>query len=144
MISLILSGHGHIASGLNEAITQVFGAQPELFVVDFPEGIGTEQLERDLRAALARCANPQVLIVTDLLGGSPFRTAARLVQERPGIEVVAGMNLALFADMLFERDDCASAAECRQRAVETGRAGITSLAEQLAKKRQHSEMADGL
>lgn len=144
MVSLILSGHGHIASGLYEAVTQVLGTQPDIQIVDFPEGIGTEQLECDLRTALTRCASPQVLFATDLLGGSPFRIAAKLAQERSGIEVVAGMNLAMFAEILLEREDYATAVDCRLRAVESAHHGVSSLAEQLARKRQRSETVNEL
>ncbi|BCL76106.1 PTS N-acetylgalactosamine transporter subunit IIA [Jeongeupia sp. HS-3] len=143
MISLILTGHGRIASGINEAITQVFGAQADLHVVDFPDGMGTGDLEVKLAEVLAGCAG-DVVFFTDLLGGSPFRIASTLAQARPGTEVIAGMNLAMFAEMLFERDDIASAAEFRQRAIEAGQGGITSLADRLASKRQRAEAVDGL
>ncbi|TJZ70090.1 PTS galactosamine/N-acetylgalactosamine transporter subunit IIA [Chitiniphilus eburneus] len=143
MISLILTGHGRIASGIHEAIVQVFGPQNALHVVDFPEGVTTAELERELSEALEQC-DGDVVFFTDLLGGSPFRLASTLATERSGTEVIAGMNLAMFAEMLFERDSVADAAEFRARAAEAGRAGVTSLAERMARSRQRAEATDGL
>ncbi|MBM3116753.1 PTS galactosamine/N-acetylgalactosamine transporter subunit IIA [Jeongeupia naejangsanensis] len=143
MISLILTGHGRIASGIQEAITQVFGAQADLHVVDFPDGMGTGDLEARLATVLGACTGETVFF-TDLLGGSPFRIASTLAQARPGTEVIAGMNLSMFAEMLFERDDIATAAEFRQRAIEAGQGGITSLADRLARQQKRAEAVDGL
>ncbi|GAA5786668.1 PTS N-acetylgalactosamine transporter subunit IIA [Chitiniphilus shinanonensis] len=143
MISLILTGHGRIASGIHQAIVQVFGPQDALHVIDFPEGVGTAELERQLSEVLDQC-DGDVVFFTDLLGGSPFRLASTLATERSGTEVIAGMNLAMFAEMLFERDSVTDAAEFRARATEAGRSGITSLAERLLRTRPQLETASGL
>lgn len=144
MISLILTGHGRVASGIHEAINQVFGPQAALFVVDFPAGMGSAELEQQLQAALENCSG-EVVFFTDLLGGSPFRLASTLAQARPGTEVLAGMNLSLFAEMLFERDDISHAAEFCARAVSAGRSGITSLSERLAARQQKATpVSDGI
>ena len=143
MVTLILTGHGRIASGMQAAITQVFGVQPALFALDFPDGMGTAELEQALTQTLALCAG-EVVFLTDLLGGSPFRLAATLAQTRPGIEVLAGMNLTLFAEMLFERDEVTSAAEFCSRAMVAGRKGITSLSERLARQQKPTEVTGGL
>lgn len=143
MISLILTGHGHIASGMQEAITQVLGAQNDLYTIDFPEGVSTEQLEAELKQQVAQCQG-ELVFLTDLLGGSPFRIASLIAQSRPGTQVVAGMNLAMFAEILIERDGMNSAEECCNSILQAGRSGITSLAERLARQKTKTETADEL
>jgi PTS system N-acetylgalactosamine-specific IIA component len=143
MIALILTGHGRIASGTYEAIVQVFGEQAQLIAVDFPEGNSTAVLDASLRQALATVdQGVGAVFVCDLLGGSPFRMAATIAQERSDIEVVAGLNLQMFAEMLFERDEVSDVADFRQRLVAAGKSGVVSLAERLARKR--AEPADAL
>ncbi|QBC42241.1 PTS galactosamine/N-acetylgalactosamine transporter subunit IIA [Iodobacter fluviatilis] len=137
MIALILTGHGRIASGMQEAIVQVFGEQAALCAIDFPEGNSTAVLDATLRQAIFSVDQGEgVVFVADLLGGSPFRIAATIAQERSDIEVVTGLNLQMFAEMLFERDEIHDVAEFRQRLVAAGKNGVTSLAERLARKRE--------
>lgn len=145
MIALILTGHGRIASGMSEAIAQVFGEQVQLLAVDFPDGNSTAVLDASLRQAMQTVDQGDgVVFVTDLLGGSPFRLAATIAAERSDIEVVAGMNLQMFAEMLFEREEISNVAEFRQRILQAGKNGITSLADRLASRKKTEVAVDAL
>ncbi|MGL4771504.1 MAG: PTS galactosamine/N-acetylgalactosamine transporter subunit IIA, partial [Plesiomonas shigelloides] len=106
MITVILSGHGGFASGLDAAIRQVIGEQTQFAALDFPAEMSTAQLEQAMRQAIANHDSGEgIVFLTDLLGGTPFRTAALLSQERSDIEVVTGTNLQMVAEMLLERDE---------------------------------------
>ncbi|MCG9784268.1 PTS sugar transporter subunit IIA [Vibrio brasiliensis] len=134
MIAVILSGHGGFASGLAKAVFQVIGEQPQFKFIDFPEEATTPQLEKAMREAIEEIDSGEgIVFLTDLLGGTPFRTASLLSQERSDIEVVTGTNMQMAAEMLLERDEL-SLIEFRQQAVECGYRGITSLAEEMQQK----------
>ena len=52
MIGMILSGHGHFATGLTSSVELIAG-MPELYVpVDFEKTDSTEDLQKKLEAAL--------------------------------------------------------------------------------------------
>ncbi|EGU30590.1 phosphotransferase system, mannose/fructose-specific component IIA [Vibrio ichthyoenteri ATCC 700023] len=134
MIAVILSGHGGFASGIAKAIFQIIGEQPQFKFIDFPEEATTPQLEAQMREAIAEIDSSEgIVFLTDLLGGTPFRTASLLSQERNDIEVVTGTNLQMAAEMLLERDEL-NLLEFREQALECGHRGITSLAAEMALK----------
>ncbi len=134
MIAVILSGHGGFASGLAKAVFQVIGEQPQFKFIDFPEEATTPQLEQAMREAVEEIDSGEgIVFLTDLLGGTPFRIASLLSQERDDIEVVTGTNMQMATEMLLERDEL-SLVELRQQAVECGYRGITSLAAEMEQK----------
>ncbi len=127
ILGIVIAGHGGFASGLLQAIEQVVGPQEQCRAVDFPEGMSTKQLNAALRRACDSCdAGRGVVILTDLLGGSPFRLAAQLAMERTDYEVITGTNMQLAAEMMLERDE-KTAVEFRDMALVCGHRGLTSL-----------------
>lgn len=133
MIAVILSGHGTFASGVAEAIRLIVGEQEQFRFVDFKEGMTTEQLEVQIRQDMAEIdINDGIVFLTDLLGGSPFRVASLIAQERNDVEVITGTNLQMAAEMLLERGEL-NLVEFRQQALVCGHRGMTSLFDELLK-----------
>ncbi len=146
MIGVIISGHGGFASGLTKALNQIIGEQPQFAAIDFPEGMTTAQLDTAMRKAIEEIDSGEgIVFMTDLLGGTPFRTASLLSQQMANIEVVTGTNLQMAAEMLLERDEL-NVIEFRQEAVACGHRGITSLYEQMEEKQREeaTEVDDGI
>lgn len=138
MIAVILSGHGGFASGIEKAMLQIIGDQPQFKSIDFPEEATTPQLESAMREAIEAIDTGEgIVFLTDLLGGTPFRTASLLSQERDDIEVVTGTNLQMVAEMLLERDEL-NLTELRDQALECGHRGITSLEAEMRQKANQS------
>ncbi|ANU36857.1 PTS galactosamine/N-acetylgalactosamine transporter subunit IIA [Vibrio scophthalmi] len=142
MIAVILSGHGGFASGIAQAIHQVIGEQAQFKFIDFPEESTTPQLEAQMRQAITDIDSGEgIVFLTDLLGGTPFRTASLLSQERNDIQVVTGTNLQMAAEMLLERDEL-NLLEFRDQALECGHRGITSLAAEMALRNEKEAVVE--
>ncbi|MDO6524395.1 PTS galactosamine/N-acetylgalactosamine transporter subunit IIA [Motilimonas sp. 1_MG-2023] len=143
MIAVILSGHGGFASGIAKAVHQVIGEQPQFKYIDFPAESTTAQLEAQMRDAISAIdSGDGIVFLTDLLGGTPFRTASLLSQGRDDIEVVTGTNMQMTAEMLLEREELNLLEFCEQ-ALTCGHRGITSLAAEMAlKNAQRVEVAE--
>ncbi len=98
MLGLLITGHGHFATGLNSSLELIAGAQPNVALVDFEADHSIETLKENLTKAFDSLKEYDgVLVLSDLPGGSPFKTAVELKYERPdqAIEVIAGTNLPL-------------------------------------------------
>ena len=98
MLGLLVTGHGHFATGLNSSLELIAGAQPNVALVDFEADHSIEVLKDNLTKALDSLKEYDgVLVLSDLPGGSPFKTAVELKYERQeqAIEVIAGTNLPL-------------------------------------------------
>lgn len=145
MSGVILTGHGRFASGLYQAVCQIIGEQPAFCAVDFPDGKSTEELEHELLAAVDKCKQGGgVVFVTDILGGSPFRTASMISMNSSNAEVITGTNMQMLIELLMERDGL-SAEELREMALESGKRGITSLWHESGKQKEQAEVeCDGI
>lgn len=103
MVGLIVTGHGHFATGLTSSVDLIAGPQQNYVAVDF-DGNGTEKLEADLAAAfetLKDCSG--IIVFSDLAGGSPFKTAAVLAAGNNKIKVLAGTNLSMLCEISMAR-----------------------------------------
>ena len=49
MLSIILSGHGGFATGLEKAMKQILGEQQQVIAIDFPESSSTALLLLSLK-----------------------------------------------------------------------------------------------
>lgn len=98
MLGLLVTGHGHFATGLGSSLELIAGAQANVALVDFEADHSIEVLKENLNKALDSLKEYDgVLVLSDLPGGSPFKTAVECKFERPdqAIEVIAGTNLPL-------------------------------------------------
>ena len=103
MIGLIVTGHGHFATGLTSSLNLIAGEQQDYVAVDF-DGEGTEKITKDLQNALDKLKNCEGIIVfSDLLGGCPFKTAVTLSQGMNNVKVIAGTNLSMLCEIALSR-----------------------------------------
>lgn len=100
MIGCILTGHGSFAPGLMGALEMVAGEQEKFEVVPFLDGDSLSAFEEKLSECADRLSQDGqgVVIFTDLLGGTPFRTAMLAAQIREKVAVVAGTNLPMLLE----------------------------------------------
>ena len=117
MLGLLVTGHGHFATGLNSSLELIAGAQPNVALVDFEADHSTETLKANLHKAMDSLKDCDgILVLSDLAGGSPFNNASLCKAERSDqkIEVLAGTNLPMIiegASMMAAYDDPLELAE---------------------------------
>ena len=101
MVGLIITGHGHFATGLGSSLKLITGNTENIVYVDFEEAHSTEVLTENLNKALDELKGCEgVLVLADLAGGSPFKCAVECKYARPeqNVEVVAGTNLPMLVE----------------------------------------------
>lgn len=101
MVGLLVTGHGHFATGLGSALQLIAGENPNIVYVDFEADHSTETLTANLNKGLDQmkeCSG--VLVLADLAGGSPFKCAVECKFARPDqpVEVLAGTNLPMLIE----------------------------------------------
>ncbi|WP_392553285.1 PTS galactosamine/N-acetylgalactosamine transporter subunit IIA [Orbus wheelerorum] len=145
MLGIILTGHGSFATGLYDATVQIIGQQAQFMAVNFPDGLSVDELEKQLNSARQQCDQGEgVIFLTDILGGSPFRTAALISFGYANIEVITGSNLPLVIEMLLMRDGL-DASTFRDMAIDKAKQAVTSLWHQTSNVTHHiKECEDGI
>lgn len=94
----IVTGHGHFATGIKEAVKLLAGSQKALTFIDFTESMSEQDLNNQLKQATS---NQPTLIFTDLTGGTPYKEAAKIAFSNNNVVVVAGCNLTALLETLF-------------------------------------------
>ena len=147
MYGFILTGHGHFSNGLKSAIDMVAGEVPAFQIVPFEgaeAGAYGDKLREAVEAMRAECDG--VLILVDLLGGTPFNQGMMLTQQIDNVEVVAGTNLPMLIELLFTRNSVNSVSELAESAVTVGQTGVThqSMATVMAEGADDLDDGEGL
>nr|MBQ8244557.1 PTS sugar transporter subunit IIA [Oscillospiraceae bacterium] len=145
MIGLVVTGHGHFADGLHTSAKMIAGENELVKYVNFEDGMSTETLAEKLNEAynaFAHCDG--IVVLSDLPGGSPFKTAVECSMGHPDkkIEVLAGTNLPMIVTGVtmveFEEDPTALAEEL----LTTGKEFMVRFA--LAERAEEEAEEDGI
>lgn len=146
MIGLVVTGHGHFADGIHTSAQMIAGENDYVRYINFEEGMTPEQLADKLNAAFDEFRSCEgVVVLCDLPGGSPFKTAVECKYTRldQKIEVIAGTNLPMIVTavtMLDMEDDPRSLAD---DLIETGKDCIAVFEMQAAAETESDE-SDGI
>lgn len=101
MVGILVTGHGHFATGLGSSLKLITGITENVVLVDFEADHSTETLTANINKAMDELKGCEgILVLSDLAGGSPFKCAVECKFARPGekIEVIAGTNLPMLVE----------------------------------------------
>ena len=128
MTGLVVTGHGQYAQGVMSAIELVAGVPEQVQVVNFVKGEGIEELKSHRVQAIRDLESDDVLLMTDILGGSPFNVAVQLLAEPVGknLKVVAGANMASVVQAVFMRENVPFE-QLPGQVIQAGREGIVDV-----------------
>lgn len=104
MIGVLIVTHGRLGEALLESASMLVSDTDRVRAVSFLPDQGTEDLDAAVRAALDELDDSDgILAMVDIPGGSPARVVGALTIERPDLELVAGVNLAMLVETLMAR-----------------------------------------
>ena len=127
MIGIIVTGHGHFATGLTSSLHLITGITENVVAVDFEADHSTMTLKINLEKAfveLKECDG--VLVLADLPGASPFNNAViyKSEQNEQKIEVLAGTNLPMLIEATTIMAAYEEPMELVENVLETGKESI--------------------
>jgi len=95
MIGVVVVTHGQLATELVNAAETIVGDLPRFAAVSIGWHEDTQDAREEIAEAIARVQQDQgVLILTDMLGGTPSNLAMTfLTQDK--VEVITGVNLPM-------------------------------------------------
>jgi mannose/fructose/sorbose-specific phosphotransferase system IIA component len=105
MIGIIVAGHGNFASEIISVVESIMGKQKCLEAVSVRAGEGEHALRSKLDAVLNMTEIDEVLILSDIFGGSVSNTCLYFAEGmRSQVAVVTGVNLPMVLKVLTYRD----------------------------------------
>lgn len=124
MIGIVLLSHGRMAEGMLDSARLFYGDElPQLTWASLTLDMAADVFQDEIKARIQQVdAGDGVLILTDLLGGTPCNLAGLMISDQ--IQVVSGMNLGMLLEVLGRRE---SGDLTMAELAEIGRNGIVVL-----------------
>lgn len=128
---IVVAGHGDLAAGFLSAAALICGEIDGVEAVSLLPEDSPETFAARLATA---CGDPEqpVLVLTDLVGGTPHNVALAMVRRRSSAVLISGANLAVLIEAATSMDALDDAAV--ERLVATGRAALTDGASLVASR----------
>ena len=105
MRQFIVASHAHFASGIVESIGLLSGERENVHALSMYRRRKRMDLSKEAAAILdGFAADDEVVVCTDLFGGSVNNEFTKIVQTRPNTHLVTNMNLPLLIQLLFVPD----------------------------------------
>ncbi|WP_073998581.1 PTS sugar transporter subunit IIA [Anaerococcus urinomassiliensis] len=123
MKGIILTTHGNFASGLYSTIKMIAGEFENIKIVEFHEGDNLEDLDKRLVEAYDSLDYDQVVVLTDLAGGTPFNRSVMSLSDKGNVGFLAGVNFAMLYQALSSETE--NLDEFIEEVLETSKESIT-------------------
>ena len=141
MIKLVVVAHGHFATGAASALELIVGKQENVAVIDFSEGMSAQTVKEKIAAELVD--QSEVLVLSDLLGGTPFKVSTELMTAFNGkMNVLSGLNLAMLVEAVFARE-MLSFDDLVDKLVNTAKEGVVNAQALFAVEDQEDDAFEG-
>ena len=118
--------HGIFAIELLRSAEMIIGPQQNVKAIPFLAEEGAEILTEKIKIALASFQDQEVLVITDLKGGTPCNVSFVLMHQRK-FTLLVGLNLPLLLEALISKDLDESASLMGDRLVDIGRTSIEKI-----------------
>ena len=119
MVGIIVMTHGALSEGIVDAAELITGPVTQVETLSLRREDNVNDLNAAFLAALERVdTGDGVLVLADLLGGSPCNVASMNLRDR-SYQVLSGVNLPMFIEALSSRDTAEELmASCQEAAVQ--------------------------
>lgn len=103
-MKFLLITHGKLAEGLLDSAKMLIGELNNVDYISFDEKMGIDELELSIRNYVQENKSDEILIFTDILGGTPFNVATLVTSEFNNITIIYGLNLPIFIECYINKD----------------------------------------
>jgi mannose/fructose/sorbose-specific phosphotransferase system IIA component len=118
---IVLAGHGTLPAALLAATEMICGPIADVAAVGLAPTESPDHYADGLRAAIGRDSR-RVLVLCDLLGGTPFNVASAIARRSPRVVCISGVSLGIAVEAALADRDLDDALV--EHLLEVGRGGI--------------------
>ena len=129
MINIIIITHGEFGAYLVEAAEGIVGPQDGgVLCVGISARMSVVEVRGRLSEALERVRGKgEMIVVTDMPGGTPANVAIPLLKDRPEVPVISGVNLYMLVTAFNYRKTTATAAELAEKMLSAGKRAVSNI-----------------
>jgi PTS system N-acetylgalactosamine-specific IIA component len=118
---IVIAGHGTLPAALLSTAELICGPIADISAVGLAATDTPDHYAEALRAAIGH-DHRRVLVLADLLGGTPFNLASAIARRSPRVVCVSGVNLGMAVEAALTDGDLTD--EVVERLLEAGTDGI--------------------
>ncbi|WP_312093586.1 PTS sugar transporter subunit IIA [Niallia sp.] len=127
MIGILLLSHGNLSKQLLDSTAMISGKMERVLAVALEEGESPDVFGERVKQAVNELDDGKgVLVLVDLLGGTPYNQIG-LISKECNVEIITGMNMPMLMHLSLEREANSDISALAQSALEFGRNGIRVL-----------------
>ena len=131
MTGLVVVAHAGLAAELINAAEMIVGKIEGSAAVEIKPEDSVDQIRSALTAAIESVSSEDIIIMTDMFGGTPSNMSLSFLKENR-IEVLTGVNLPMLIKFASDRARF-GVAELAAQIRDTGREGVTVAGDYLKK-----------
>jgi len=131
MTGLVVVAHAGLAAELINAAEMIVGKIEGSAAVGIKPEDSVEQIRTALTAAIESVSSENIIIMTDMFGGTPSNMSLSFLKENQ-IEVLTGVNLPMLIKFAGDRARL-GVSELAAQIRDTGREGVTVAGDYLKK-----------
>lgn len=128
MVGMIIVGHGNFATGMHSALRLLNGECDDLISIDFQEGTSFEDLCEQLNMEIEKFGDNEVIVLTDLPGGSPFKAAAMATFTYKNVCALTGINFPVLMEIVLSKDYTDNIDTLIDKAIDNAREALMKVA----------------
>ena len=126
-MNIVVASHGKLCEGLVDALHMMVAEPAPIVAVGLDEHGIDNFRERLVAAVEASLAQGKTLIMSDLIGGTPYNESYTLLLQHPeDLRVVAGANFPMLVEVGIAAADSDDLDEVVGIALEAGRGGVVA------------------
>jgi PTS system mannose-specific IIA component len=140
---VLIIGHGSFPEDIVRVAGMIYGETEHVEAVNLPPGQDLTEYRQKLREVILKYCKSGLLVLADFLGGTPFLTVSKLLQEfwDDEVEMISGYNLPMLTEIL-NNIDTSGVSELKALALDAAKGGIIDFKAAMTEKMQRTAKED--
>lgn len=122
-MNYLIATHGNLASGFRDSLSLIIGAPANLEIFQMTKEKSAADAENEVRKILDSKKGEQLMVFTDVFGGSVANLLTQFLLEGYEFELITGANLPMLLTALLEGEP-SSSEEPVKKSIQEGIQGI--------------------
>ncbi len=120
MFGVLFLSHGLMAEGVYNAVKLIEGESEGVDFLGLQPGVTAERFVEEIRNKVNQVNKGEgVLLIVDIIGGTPFNTAC-LLKKTEKVEIISGLNLGMALTAAIEKDTSENLSDFAQSVEQAG------------------------
>lgn len=136
-VGIIVITHGRLSDALVETLFSIVGKKDKVISLPVPTEFTLESLCNSIKEVIKKMDSKYVIILTDVLGGTPCNASLKLVKEFQNVQIISGVNLYMLISAVNLREtmnESFSFEEYVDKVISESKKSIANATEILSKK----------